>query len=864
MAPRLAPLDAPIPADMRAAGAAALWSAAEQAEAEFDYEAARNLYREAVRKASGDAEQDLTERYAAFLVERYGQFEEVAAWLDDPAYDPTAGATPPTSPALARHVATAAAETGHERAAELDDKLADAFHDPDSLLRVAERLIDNGETHAALTVLSDHASHLDGNTPAFELLSRLRTSNEDTAHAALKLADFALERGDLAAAERALIEQRADWGSTAAYRSLAARVQHAAADARRNDLNIAIDAALAATEFATALKAARALEALGDATRIQDVRRFERLHDLNERLLACASLRAGTAAALNELRAILREHGGDVAVPEHLVRDWQLVRDASAAGLDPVDASDQLSAMLQAPELAEVGDFDGLQALRDRLPAGLHAVEPLASALLALADHLDRGRRRAAAAVLRAVESNLLAGEVDAAERELTQYLMSGAPRTSTIRDAQRRIEELQRQHSQRVLLQAEVQEALDNGRLLAARRFIGKLAELPGTIALVAQARAEVEGRAAKELRAAPMPPFGLTISGGRLAVGAHDGRLALVQGTLWVTVNLETSGLSPFRLPDAYAIDPKRPSRLGSCNGRMRLVAFADDRLIVVDQDAGSPPEVVAARPLDELLRGETLAAAAIEPSAPSWTLLTQSADKPGRLLRIDAQTLDVISAQRHKPSLSGLAAVRDSADVLVTTAMEHRAGRHWAMAQLGDSAVPLATWTQQELMEPLAAPMRAVAWPEQDRLFCSYSTFDMFDASKVVREPSLLVMRSGKPIFATSDLRRRFAPTEKLIIDHAWSLDPANGRLWFAALPRSDNDSEDAMLLGVDARTLRADKTQTLAGVARILAIEALTDGAAALCRLHDTKLGVVRAIGGGGAIDVQLHRLPIQSA
>ena len=100
------------------------------------------------------------------------------------------------------------------------------------------------------------------------------------------------------------------------------------------------------------------------------------------------------------------------------------------------------------------------------------------------------------------------------------------------------------------------------------------------------------------------------------------------------------------------------------------------------------------------------------------------------------------------------------------------------------------------------------------------------------------------------------------ERIIIDHAWTLDPAAGRLWFAALPREDHDGTDAMLLGINARSLRPDAPVALDGVARIIAIDAVSDGAAALCRTHEGRHAVARArIDTGGRISLTIDPLPV---
>ena len=342
----------------------------------------------------------------------------------------------------------------------------------------------------------------------------------------------------------------------------------------------------------------------------------------------------------------------------------------------------------------------------------------------------------------------------------------------------------------------------------------------------------------------------------------GVHAQRLAIVQGRLWLNVNLQTWGIAPFHLPESYEIDPFPTPRIAAKNDVLRLVGLSKRRLIVIEQRVGDKPTVKAARSLDDLLRGEPLASLAVEPWANEWSLLTLAkANKAGRLVRVDPESMEVLSGDRHKPALNGICAVEHANGCLATTKPEQRVRRSYAMTWLDGSGPARATWSQEQLAEALASPKRAIAWPEQDRVFASYNSFVPFEPDKQVSQPSLLVLRGLRPVFASSDLRRRFAPIEKITVDHAWALDPANGRLWFAALPRHDADHDDAMLLAVNARSLRAEKPRALPGVKRILALQPLVDGVAALCRLHEGQLAVARAVAVDGDLELRLDKLPI---
>ncbi|MBI5608811.1 MAG: hypothetical protein HY902_08005, partial [Deltaproteobacteria bacterium] len=163
--------------------------------------------------------------------------------------------------------------------------------------------------------------------------------------------------------------------------------------------------------------------------------------------------------------------------------------------------------------------------------------------------------------------------------------------------------------------------------------------------------------------------------------------------------------------------------------------------------------------------------------------------------------------------------------------------------------------------DLGEYVAGVRAAVAWPEQDRVFARFTYHDPFDATTIRDEPSLLVLRQGRVVFASSDLRRRFAPLEPIAVDHAWTLDRAAGRLWFAALPTAHAPAEDALLLGVDAKTLRADPAVAIPGAARVLSLIGVPQGALAFCRMRAGHYSLVRVGWRDGAAQLTEHRLPL---
>ena len=859
--PPLPASEEPLPSHLASASAGAIWQAGEQAEEEFDYEGARALYREAVRK-SGDDVAEFAERYAAFLVERYGQFEEVAAWLDDPAFDPTAAAGDAQVPVLATHVATAAAETGHPRAADLDQELATAFGVPSSLTRVASRWVEAGQWTDALTLLQRHEKRIDPRSSAGELLRKLVQRGEDAVSADLAPAAEALAAGELALAGRLLAEQSARHSGSGRFRSLAAHLEQQQASARAAEHRQAIASLVAQDALEQALAAARRW-AQDDEAGEQKAAEIEALIEAKERLLAVRPLHS-IAAKSPETWGLLAElqarFDAALQVPSEHDEAWQLVCTLADAGVTaelPTQAS-VADALITATAQE---DWPTATAAAGRLHDVARAADPVARALKALTRQQRAVAREAEAARLLEAETALADGDWRSAEIAAQAHRGDDAVLAGRWRELLRGVEDAKLDEQGAKRLQQAAQEAIDAGHWLEAERLLGAL-ELAGGDEEWLQARSVVVEEGRRSLVAAPMPPFGLSVTEAPIAVGVLGERMAIVQGSLWLNVNLQTRGLSPFRLPEAYAVDAKPTPRIAADGGTLRLVGLSKGRLVVIEQEDGGRPTVVAAAPLAELLKGEQLSHWATDPNADEWALLTRSSGKKaGRLVRIDAATLTVNGGERHKPALNGICPIRHANGWLATTALEQRMRRGFAMAWLGGGGAPRATWTQEELGEPIAALRKAVAWPEQDRVFASYSAFDPFQPGETVAQPSLLVLKGLRPVFASGDLRRRFAPIERLTIDHAWTLDPANGRLWFAALPRQDHESDDAMLLGVNARNLRADRPRSVPGAQRILALVALSDGAGALCRLHEGGLAVARAHSDGHDLQIRVDKLPL---
>jgi hypothetical protein len=859
--PPLQVSDDALPSHLAALSPEPLWQAGEQAEEEFDYEGARQCYREAVRGAGREVAA-FAEKYACFLVERYGQFEEVAAWLDDPTFDPTAGAQPSEAPNLARYVAIAAAETGHPRAGDLDLELAESFGEPDSLSRVAMQRLDAGQRDEAVQLLERYQKRLDPRCEAAVLLQMLREQGDQEVEAALAEATEALQRGDLDAAGQELAKRNAKHSGTKQFKSLAAKLEELRHGRQVASYGQELSSLLARDQLAEALIVAKRWREI-DPAGANKTAEVQALIVAREQLGAVATLdqlTPHTPSGWQQLAALHKTHGSALAVGPAWISSWRWVCAAASTGVTAASPP-QLALVYSLVKAIEAEDFDAAAVALEDIDARLHRIEPVHRALTALQAFRRTEQERVESQALVQAMTLLADGDLPAAAAICAKHHGSALVLASRWRDLQRDIEQAKDAEQGAQRLRVSLDQAVAAGRWLGAERLFEQY-ELAGGDSEYLDATREAISKGKERLVAAPVPPFGLSVSDDPVAIGVNGDKLAVVQGRLWLNVNLQTHGLAPFQLPEAYTIDARPTPRLAARGGVLRLVGVSADRLVVVEQSSDGKPTVVAAKSLDNLLRGEKLASLAVEPWASEWQLAGQpTGKKAGRFVRVDPDTLEVLHSERQKPTLSGICAVRHANGCLVATSLDQRMRRGYSMAWLDGAGPPRATWSQEDLDEPIATPTRAIAWPERDLVFASYSSFDPFEPGTFTAQPSLLVLRGLRPVFASSDLRRRFAPIEKITIDHAWTLDPANGRLWFAALPRHDTEGEDALLLGVNARTLRADKPRAVPGVKRIIALEPLADGAAALCKLHDGQFAVARAIAEGDELLLRVDKLPI---
>ena len=857
----------------RGADAETLWRLGERAEEAFDYEGARGLYREAARAAPTRRIGHFVTGYAAFLVERYGQFNEVAAWLDDDDFEPLAISNTEEArlPAL---VALAAAEVGHARSPDLDRALANHLGEPGALTRTARRLNDAGAQDEALALLSRFGDRLGALSEAGRLLEQLRARTDAACADALKPVEAALEARDAAAARAALEACRAQWQEQAIYRSTEARVAAAERLAGAEALRRQIEAALDDDDLTSARQAALELVRLepdnpADKNTLNWIE--QRQEDKRQaELLARIDGEADEASAVDLLSTLYARHGAKVEVGERWARAWALVCEAAGHEGPLGGQGAELAAVLALETTMEAGDP---AAIADRLSAivsrwqGLRIVRQ-ARGVLKAADQASRDQQESA--LIAEVEGLLDQDDLSAASARLQQHGSTADQRGTALRALYKRVEERQLAGERKQARLRELDERLSGGRLFGARRLLDRMAtegEVGGEA--LDDLRVRLKARWSEEMQAMAVPPVGLQVSEEPFAVGVANGRLLIVQQRLWLTINLQTRGLQPFQLPESCEIASRPGARIAEVDGKAVLVGFSKGRLIRIEQSPGQPPEVIEGARLSRLLRGDDrISGTAIEPDAATWRLLHYSSQRPGApatISEIDAATMSLMGADRHRPALASLRGIRHRPDsYVVATTADARARRGWALAlyDRGDRGRPGVHMSQQELVEPVARFTGAIAWPEADRLYASYSVYDVFNPDEVHATSSLLVLRGSKLIFASADLRRRFAPTAPLIVDHPWTLDTHSGRLWFAALPRATEEARDAMVLGVDAERLRADRPVKLEGIERILAIEPWADGAVLLGRLHSGKLAMALArMEAGGDLALTIDGLPV---
>ena len=854
----------------------ALWALGEQAEAGYDFAQARLGYLAATRAAPGQKAADYTRRYAEFLVERFGQFEEVAAWLDDAQFEAPRDAN---GLQFQRLLARAARETQHPRAAALDQDLA-MRGDPQAIERVAVALLQSGGHAEAKALLEKHASVLEPLGAADKLLTRLRHDELQRATADLAPVEAGLYSHELDNARAQLEALRSKWGQAAPFLSLESRLRTAEVQGQASRLREAIDIALDAVDLDAAHEAARALAALDGATEadrnylvfIGRRQREARLRALLDEVAASDD----EVAALRGLALVADRIGVDepVEVTGHDVRvdrhagPWSVVREAAGLQSGPLaEHLSELQHLLALRTAVEMEDADNAETWLKALPAAWQK-GPTAQKAKALAQVRTQARQREAEAVVAGELQALLdEGALDAAATVLHGW-MRAHPVLSTDLKMLRNELQLARQNGEkRKALRAEFDLRLGKAEFFAARAVLAELAHLLPE-AERKELQTALETQAAPALRAKGMPPGLQKLKvDAAFATGIAHGRLVLVQDHIWLVINLETGGLQPFALPEAWPVQAQAWTRIAAVGERIRLVGLSNQRLVVIEQLPGQPPEIVAGADLRTLMRGDDLLiGAALQPDAKSWRLLARSSlrDNASTWLRVDLSslqtgTLEVLDYHKTAPMLESTTGIDGAPDQgLTITGTRHR--QQYALAMVDEQGQPQASFSHEDVGEPIAGLRQAFAWPAQDRVYASFTTRDPFGLDTNLRgEPSLLVLRGGKISFLSSELRKRFLPTQPVTIDQPWTLDAAQGRLWFAAIPHETG--QDALLLGVDARTLRPDKPVAMAGVERVLALLPTSDGVVALVRLQGGGFGLTRARMGTDGLALTTTRLPL---
>ena len=805
-----------------AQSATELTAQARECEDAYDFEAAATAYRAAAAAASKEAALEYLRQHAEFLVERYGQFEEVAAWLDDPDFAPPAG-THADAQALTRLLARAAHETKHPRTAELDE-LATVAGDAQAAARHQER-------QAAQQAI------------------------------ALKPIENALVQHDFAETTRLLHLAKPQHGRTSAFLALEGRLLAAQKRLEIEELRRNLQEALTAKQGKRADDLAQKLTALHALTpeekqQLQHLRAAQReqaIADLWQETLRQPTLETQLAVLAKQADT----HGLTLQAPLELTPLWQEIRAVAQLPqaqplVQKVPAVVAWHRLGQEPELAE------LETLLKRLPEAWHHTPVVKQARERLRLHEEQQRETLEVALTEQVQARLDADDLNGAAGLLDEAQQEH-PGLAALRRLRAELSHLRHQHERRDKLRQAVQSALAADDVLTARARLADMGHLVDGAERERVAQ-EIEQKALPLLRGKPQPPGLQKLTEQALVTGVGLDRLVIVQETVWLTVNLATGGLQPFALPAGWPLQVHAWTRLAAVGEKLRLVGLSNQRLVVVEQVPGQPPQVVAGMPMAELLgEDDTLMGAALTPGNRHFALLSRS-QKRGTAptwTRLDAQTLAVLERKKAQPKLDSLCGVDGELDLALTVAAaKHRSEYLLAATDLGGK--PQQRYSETDVGEPLADVRQAQAWPEENRLYARYASVEPFQG-RIVAEPSLLVTKNGRVMFASTDLRRRFAPMAPLVLDHAWTLDPAAGRLWFAA--QSSEGDKTALLLGVDARTLRADKPVAVEGVARILALHPVPDGAVALTRLSAGGYGLTRARMDAGELRLTTQKLPL---
>ncbi len=845
---------------------------AQQAEDAYDLEEARQHWLGAARTAQGADAAAAVTRYAAFLVERYGQFAEVAQWLDDPQFAAPADCRGAVAD-LPKLLARASSEAGHPRSEQLD-AVAAAAGDPDAAVRAARRLMARGDLHHALALLEGGEARWPVSSPARALLAELRQQAAERAAQAFAPLHQALAAADLDGAQAHLEQLTGAWAQSPMLAAARAKLSQAQQNAKADQLRHSAQTALQQGDWPTAVALVKALVALPGASDADRAwRRFveDAAQGAAAQALVDVAERQPAELAWQTLAQLVAQYGarGDLtaARPDHplhlaltVLAEAQLLAKGTplTARLPALPA---LANLAQNPQ----GDPEELRDWLNKLPAEWLGVTAAQAARQRVDDHDAALRATEETAFAEAVQTMLDHQELEDAAAALAEWSRRAGVATAVLQGLRRDLLQARQLHEQRAKMTSEFNASLSRGAWFHARSLLADLTHLL-PVAQVDALRAELDAVSGPALRGAPMPPGLQKLSPGPLAAAVVGERLLVVQDGLWLAVVLPTLGLQPFALPQGWAIRAEAAVKLAEVAGKVRLVGLCADRLVVVEQAPGEPPVVEAAVELRQALRGDDLLlGASLDPAAPSLCLLSRHSQRGAATTwtRLDSRSLEVLSHKRFVPALAGSQQIEHwpGRHLAVAHSRERQGGQGWALAILDDDGQVLRRWRDADVGEWVAGLRQVVAWPEADRVFVSFTYHDPFDPNVIRDEPSLLVLRADKVVFCSTDLRRRFFPTQPLQIDHAWTLDPVAGRLWFAALSSEGQGPRDALLLGVDAKTLRADQPAVLPGVARVLSLMPVADGVVALCQTHAKAYTLVRGVLNQGDLQLTTHKLPL---
>lgn len=320
------------------------------------------------------------------------------------------------------------------------------------------------------------------------------------------------------------------------------------------------------------------------------------------------------------------------------------------------------------------------------------------------------------------------------------------------------------------------------------------------------------------------------------------------IVQGRLWIEVQLDGETLRPWRLPAALALEPAT-TKLAVLDGRWIAAGIGGGQLLRIEQAVDEWPLVTAGVGLGEVLQGDSQIVGLLTPvaseSTARWGIVSRAGERaPVSWTSLDPEELTPLGRSRCKPDWWAVAGDAQGRCWAVPVPAA-RAG--FALAQLGADGSVSHTWRADDVGESIAALTEVLPWPAGERTFARFASFDPYDG-RVSAQPSLLVLRGDRITFASSELKRRFLPMSPEQLGEAWALDADAGVLWFALQGAGQSGGG---LLAVDARTLRPQQPLLLGPGLQVLSLAASEGDVLALAGSADGGLWLIRATAQDGA-------------